>query len=231
MNSSAMDLIDQPTPFDAYVQTGDGRRLSDLPSPSLELGEALTSKLVWSGANGIAANGGVKPLLHSPKKYEDGSSTSHLDENAFDNAGKNAVMSPNLAAGEVFHDPGPLLLAMMQDLRAKPPVGIAVGIPQIVRNAEALISDSGAIVKFDPPANARAAQITSYTVKNDKTGAEKSFTNSPAIFSGLKNGTSYTFTITASNSLGTSAPVTTNAITPKQVGQRRLLILMRMLRT
>jgi hypothetical protein len=207
--------IDQPTPFDAYVQTGDGRRLSDLPSPSLELGEALTSKLVWSGANGIAANGGVKPLLHSPKKYEDGSSTSHLDENEFDNAGKNAVMSPNLAAGEVFHEPGPLLLAMMQDLRAKPPVGVAVGIPQVVRNAEALISDSGAIVKFDPPANARAAQITSYTVKNDKTGAEKSFTNSPAIFSGLKNGTSYTFTVTASNSLGTSMPVTTNAITPK----------------
>lgn len=207
--------IDQPTPFDAYVQTGDGRRLSDLPSPSLELGEALTSKLVWSGVNGIAANGGVKPLLHSPKKYEDGSSTSHLDENTFDNAGKNAVMSPNLAAGEVFHDPGPLLLAMMQDLRVKPPVGIAVGIPQIVRSAEALISDSGAIVKFDPPANARAAQITSYTVKNDKTGEEKSFTNSPVIFSGLKNGTSYTFTITASNSLGTSVPVTTNAITPK----------------
>ena len=207
--------IDQPTPYDAYAQTGDGRRLSDLPSPSLELGEALTSKLVWSGANGIAANGGVKPLLYTPKKYEDGSSISHLDEATFDNAGKNAVMSPNLAAGEVFHEPGPLLLAMMQDLRVKPPVGIAVGIPQVVRNAEALVSDSGAIVKFDPPANARAAQITSYTVKNDKTGAERSYINGPAIFSGLKNGTSYTFTITASNSLGTSPPVTTNAITPK----------------
>jgi len=207
--------IDQPTPYDAYAQTGDGRRLSDLPSPSLELGEALTSKLVWSGANGVAANGGVKPILYSPKKYEDGSSISHLDEATFDNAGKNAVMSPNLAAGEVFHEPGPLLLAMMQDLRVKPPVGIAVGIPQIVRKAEALISDSGAIVKFEPPANARAAQITSYTVKNDKTGAERSYTNSPAVFSGLKNGTSYTFTITASNSLGTSPPVTTNAVTPK----------------
>jgi len=207
--------IDQPTPYDAYAQTGDGRRLSDLPSPSLELGEALTSKLVWSGANGIAANGGVKPILYSPKKYEDGSSISHLDEATFDNAGKNAVMSPNLAAGEIFHEPGPLLLAMMQDLRVKPPVGIAVGIPQVVRNAEALVSDSGAIVKFEPPANARAAQITSYTVKNDKTGAERSYTNGPAIFSGLKNGTSYTFTITASNSLGTSPPVTTNAITPK----------------
>ena len=207
--------IDQPTPYDAYVQTGDGRRLSDFPSPSLELGEALTSKLVWSGTQGIAANGGVKPLLYSPKKYEDGSSVSHLDEVTFDSAGRDSVMSPNLAAGETFHEPGPLLLAMMQDLRAKPPVGIAVGIPQTVRNAEALISDSGAIVKFDPPANARAAQITSYTVTNVKTGAEKSFTNSPAVLTGLKNGTSYTFTVTASNSLGTSEPVTTNAITPK----------------
>ena len=207
--------IDQPTPFDAYVQTGDGRRLSDLPSPSLELGEALTSKLVWSGPQGIAANGGVKPLLFSPKEYEDGSSISHLDEDTFASSVNDAVMTPRLLAGEVFHDPGPLLLAMMQDLRAKPPVGIAVVVPQVVRNAEALISDAGAIVKFDPPANARAAQITSYTVKNVRTGAEKSFTKSPALFSGLKNGTSYSFTITASNSLGTSGPVTTNSITPK----------------
>uniref|UniRef100_UPI0040497E87 fibronectin type III domain-containing protein n=1 Tax=Candidatus Planktophila sp. TaxID=2175601 RepID=UPI0040497E87 len=206
--------IDQPTPFDAYVQTGDGRRLSDLPSPSLELGEALTSKLVWSGPQGIAANGGVKPLLFSPKEYEDGSSISHLDEDTFASSGSDAVMTPRLLAGEVFHVPGPLLLAMMQDLRAKPPIGIAVVVPQVVRNAEALISDAGAIVKFDPPANARAAQITSYTVKNVRTGAEKSFTKSPALFSGLKNGTSYSFTITASNSLGTSGPVTTNSITP-----------------
>jgi hypothetical protein len=124
-------------------------------------------------------------------------------------------MSPNLDAGEIFHEPGPLLLAMMQDLRNKPPVGIAVGIPQQVRNAQALVSDSSAIVRFDPPANARAAQITSYTVKNTKTGAEKSFTASPAVMTGLKNGTQYSFTVTASNSLGTSDPITTNSITPQ----------------
>ena len=207
--------IEQPTPFDAYVQTGDGRRLSDLPSPSLELGEALTSKLVWSGAQGIAANGGVPPLLYSPKKYEDSSSISHLDEATFSASGSDSVMTPELEAGEIFHEPGPLLLAMMRDLRVKPPTGIAVDTPQLVRNAQALISDSGAIIKFDPPANARAAQITSYTVKNMKTGAEKSFTSSPAVLTGLKNGTSYTFTITATNSLGTSDPVTTNAIVPQ----------------
>jgi hypothetical protein len=215
--------IDQPTPYDAYVQTGDGRRLSDLPSPSLELGEALTSKLVWSGAQGIAANGGVKPLLYTPKVYEDGSSVSHLDEATFLSAGRDAVMSPNLYAGEIFHEPGPLLLAMMQDLRTKPPAGIAVGIPQTVRNAEALLSDSGAIVKFDPPANARAAQITSYTVKNVKTGAEKSFINSPALLTGLKNGTSYTFAVTASNSLGTSESVITNVITPQAAWKKSII--------
>ena len=215
--------IDQPTPYDAYVQTGDGRRLSDLPSPSLELGEALTSKLVWSGAQGIAANGGVKPLLYTPSKYEDGSSVSHLDEATFSKAGPDAVMSPNLDAGEIFHEPGPLLLAMMLDLRAKPPVGIAVGIPETVRNAQALLSDSGAIIKFDPPANARAAQITSSTVKNLKTGAEKSVISSPAVVSGLKNGSSYTFTITASNSLGTSEPVTTNAITPQAAWKKSVI--------
>lgn len=215
--------IDQPTAYDAYVQTGDGRRLSDLPSPSLELGEALTSKLVWSGPLGIAANGGVKPLLYTPKSYEDGSSVSHLDEATFSSAGLDAVMSPNLDAGEVFHEPGPLLLAMMQDLRNKPPVGIAVGIPQQVRNAQALISDGAAIIRFDPPANARAAQITSYTVKNLKTGAEKSYTNSPITISSLKNGTAYTFSITASNSLGTSDPVTTNSVTP-QAGWQRTVI-------
>ncbi|MEY3133397.1 MAG: hypothetical protein RIT49_55, partial [Actinomycetota bacterium] len=32
----------QPTPFDAYAQLPDGRRLIDLPSPSLEIGKALT---------------------------------------------------------------------------------------------------------------------------------------------------------------------------------------------
>ena len=215
--------IDQPTPYDAYVQTGDGRRLSDLPSPSLELGEALTSKLVWSGQYGVAANGGVPPVLFTPKNYQESSSISHLDEATFTASGPDSVMTPELDAGQIFHEPGPLLLAMMRDLRVKPPVGIAVDTPQLVRNAQALISDAAAIVKFDPPANSRAAQITSYTVKNVKTGAEKSFTSSPAVLTGLKNGTSYTFTVTATNSLGTSEPVTTNAITPQAAWKKTVI--------
>jgi hypothetical protein len=215
--------IDQPTPFDAYVQVEDGRRLSDLPTPSIELGKALTSPLVWSGPLGIAANGGVKPLLYSPSKYEEGSSVSHLDEATFSQSKFDMVMTPNLDAGEIFHEPGPLLLAMMEDMRRKPPAGIAVGIPSQVRNVSALVADGSAIVTFDPPANARTAQITSYSVRNTKTNQVKSATSSPIVFSGLKNETSYTFAVTASNSNGSSEPVTTAAVTP-QASWKRFII-------
>ena len=215
--------IEQPTPFDAYAQVEDGRRLADLPSPSTELGKALTSPLVWAGALGIAANGGEKPKLYSPARYEDGSSISHLDEDTFANSEFDKVMTPNLDAGEIFHGPGPLLLAMMEDMRRKPPVGIAVGIPLEVRNPAALIADSSAIITFDPPTNARTAQITSYTVRNLKTNQIKSATSSPITFTGLKNGTSYSFSITAANSNGTSEPVTTQNVTP-QAGWKRTVI-------
>jgi len=215
--------IDQPTPFDAYVQVEDGRRLSDLPTPSIELGKALTAPLVWSGTLGIAANGGVKPLMYSPKKYEDGSSVSHLDEATFSQSQFNNVMTPNLDAGEIFHEPGPLLLAMMEDMRRKPPVGVAVGIPTAVRNVNALVADGSAIVTFDPPTNARSAQISTYSVRNLKTNQVKSVTSSPIVFNGLKNGTTYTFAVTAANSNGSSDPVITAAVTP-QASWRRFII-------
>ncbi len=214
--------LDQPTIFNAYVQVEDGRRLSDLPTPSTELGAALTSKLVWSGALGTAANGGVNPLLYSPKVYEEGSSVSHLDESTFSKAGADSVMTPNLDAGEIFHQPGPLLLAMMEDLRRKPPVGIAVGIPSVPRNVDALVADSSVIVTFDPPANARTSQFTSFSVRNLRTNQVLSTTNSgtQVQFKGLKNGTSYTFSVTASNSNGSSEPVITEAVTPVPAWKR-----------
>lgn len=214
--------LDQPTIFDAYLQVEDGRRLSDLPTPTPELGAALTSKLVWSGALGTAANGGVNPLMYTPKAYEEGSSVSHLDEATFSKAGPDAVMTPNLDAGEIFHQPGPLLLAMMEDLRRKPPVGIAVGIPTVPRNVAALVADSSVIVTFSPPANARTSQFTSFSVRNLRTNQVLSTTNSGSqvVFQGLKNGTSYTFSVTAANSNGSSDAVVTEAVTPVPAWKR-----------
>ncbi len=207
--------LEQPTPFDAYLQTQDGNRLADLPSPSLELGQALTNKLVWSGTEAIAANNGEKPLMYTPSNYDAGSSVSHLDENTFANSSINAVMTPNLEAGEVFDEPGPILLAMMKDLRIKPAPGLAAGIPNEVRNAQALIADSSVILTFDPPVNSRTSQVSDYIIKNINNGKEKIVKDSPAIITGLKNGTSYSFKIYASNAMGTSSDVTTKPVTPR----------------
>ncbi len=215
--------IQQPTPYDAYAQLPDGRRLMDLDSPSLELGEAMTQPLVWSGANGIRANNGIKPLLYTPKEYERGSSVSHLDEDTFANSPRDAVMSPNLKMGEVFHLPGPLLIAMFEDLMAKPPVGIPFGIPSVPRNVKALVADRSAIVTFDPPTNQRTAQITSYIIKVNQTGVEKTVTTSPAIITGLTNGSAYSFSVRAKNAVGISTEATTNAVIPQTPWKKTFL--------
>ena len=206
--------LDQPTPFDAYLKTSDGRRLPDLPTPSKELGTALTTSLSWSGELAIKANGGPVKIF-TPSRYQAGSSTSHLDETSFSKSGANSVMTPNLDPGELFHEPGTLLLAMMEDMRIKPPAGVATELPLSPRNAQAFTADSAALISFDPPVNLRTAQVSEYLIKNLKTGAEKVTQFSPVTISGLKNGTSYTFSITAKNSLGTSDPSVTKTVTPQ----------------
>jgi hypothetical protein len=206
---------DQPTPFDAYAQTVGGGRLMDLASPSLALGAALQTTLVWSGKNGVAANNGIKPLLYTPNPYEPGSSVSHLDENTFSSAGADELMTPAWPGGAVFHTPGRLVLAMLADMRIKPPPGIPVGIPNSPRNVFAIVGSQSAIVSFNPPDNARTSQVTSYSITVNETGRVVQATTSPVTIADLTNGLHYSFSVTASNQLGTSPPQSSNAIFPQ----------------
>jgi len=212
---SGLGRILQPTPFDAYAQLPDGRRLADMPNSSLETGKALTSTLMWSGENGIKANNGVKPLLYTPSNYEPGSSVSHLDEKIFSQSGDNATMTPNLDSGEVFHLPGSLLLAMFEDMRRKPPAGVTYGLPDPPQNFRTIISDQSAILMFELPANFRSAQIESYLINNIKTGEQTTASESPVVINGLKNGLDYSFSIVAKNAVGESPSALSNSVTPE----------------
>jgi hypothetical protein len=210
--------IFQPTPFDAYVQLPDGRTFTDFCSRSAELGKAMIGPLSWSGQSGIASNGGVKPKLYTPNQYIEGSSITHLDEATFSKSPSNATMTPNLEPGEVFRSPGPIALAMIDDMLRKPPAGSATGVPAKPINFKALIGDKYALLTFDSPNCNRVDRITNYLVTIKPGGEVRSFRSSPIRVNGLKNGRNYSFTLVAENDKGRSEPVESNSVKPQNSG-------------
>src|SRR5262249_17951275 len=76
-----------------------------------------------------------------------------------------------------------------------------------------------ATVSFTAPASNGGSPITSYTVTASPGGAAASGSASPITVPGLNNGIAYTFTVTATNAVGTgpsSSP--SNSVTPNAVG-------------
>jgi uncharacterized protein (TIGR02145 family) len=73
-------------------------------------------------------------------------------------------------------------------------------------------------VTFTAPANNGGAAITGYTVTSFPGGITKTGASSPITITGLTNGTPYTFTVTATNSIGTgAASAASNSVTPATV--------------
>ncbi|MGL5669626.1 MAG: beta strand repeat-containing protein, partial [Shewanella sp.] len=79
----------------------------------------------------------------------------------------------------------------------------------------ATAGDTQASISFTAPASIGGAAITGYTVTANPGGATGTGAGSPITVTGLTNGVSYTFTVTATNSAGTgSASAASNSITP-----------------
>lgn len=75
--------------------------------------------------------------------------------------------------------------------------------------------DGEASVSFVAPASAGGANITGYTVTSSPSGFTGTGAGSPITVTGLTNGVSYTFTVTATNSAGPgAASAASNSITP-----------------
>ncbi len=91
----------------------------------------------------------------------------------------------------------------------------APGAPTI---GTASAGNGQASVSFTAPASNGGSAITGYTVTSNPGGKTGTGIGSPITVTGLTNGTAYTFTVTATNSVGTSSPSSvSNSVTPVTV--------------
>jgi N-acetylneuraminic acid mutarotase len=89
--------------------------------------------------------------------------------------------------------------------------GAPTGVSAKPGNAQATVS-------FTPPELDGGSAITGYTVTSNPGGITAKGLESPIIVSGLTNGTAYTFTVTATNAIGTGpASAPSNKVTPATV--------------
>jgi len=89
--------------------------------------------------------------------------------------------------------------------------GAPTGVAATAGNAQASVS-------FTAPASNGGATITSYRATSNPGGFTATAAASPIVVSGLTNGNSYTFTVTATNIKGTGSPSTaSNSVTPATV--------------
>ena len=83
-----------------------------------KLEDSYGIKLFWYGLEAAEANGGKDNfiLLWAPEEFTTRGSVAHLDEHAYPSGTSNELMSPWTRPGEVSHEPGPIVLAMLSDM-------------------------------------------------------------------------------------------------------------------
>ncbi len=91
--------------------------------------------------------------------------------------------------------------------------------PGVPTSVTATASNASAVVSWTAPANDGGASISSYTVTSSPGGVTDTISGTPpvtnATVTGLTNGVSYTFTVAATNSVGTGSPSSpSNSVVP-----------------
>ena len=93
------------------------------------------------------------------------------------------------------------------------------GVPDAPTNLTVEASDGEASLSWNQP-DSNGSPITGYTATANPSGANCTTTNTTCTIDGLTNGTTYTFSVTASNAIGSSTASTEASATP---GLSRLL--------
>ena len=88
-------------------------------------------------------------------------------------------------------------------------------VPGAPTSVSATAGNGQATVSFTAPASTGGMPITSYTVTSSPGGFTASGASSPIVVTGLTNGTAYTFTVVATNVVGSgTASAASNSVSP-----------------
>ena len=137
-----------------------------------------------------------------------GASFGYVPKGSTQNDGSESVTLPNLttsaarikveAVGNVFFDVSKTNFSITgNNVNAVP--GPPTGVSGVAGDGQVSVS-------FIPPAINGGSAVTSYTVTASPGGATATGAGTTLVLAGLSNGTPYTFTVTATNSNGTSTP-------------------------
>ncbi len=174
-------------PTGASATAGDGQASVSFTAPASDGGSSITSYTVTSSPGGKSATCPGSPCVVTGLSNGTSYTFTVHATNAIDDSAESA---PSAAV-------------------------TPVSVPGAPSGVSAEPGDGQASVSFTTPADSGGLPITSYTVTASPGGATATCPGSPCTITGLTDGTSYTFTVHATNSEGDSAESSASAaVTP-----------------
>jgi hypothetical protein len=208
-----------PTIFSGFVANDAGRRLSDIPSTDGNFKSYLASPLYWIGENGKAANQNSKITLFTPQEYKSGSSVSHLDDNIYPKSVADGLMSSSISTQQAIHDPGPIALALFEDMRGKTPDSAISS----VQNLRGVAGNKSVTLFFDAPEQAIRQEISDYTITIYPSNKVIIAKSSPFTIEQLDAGSPYFFGVTPNSTTRSGPQDKTTIIVPESTWSRTIL--------
>ncbi|NJN42469.1 MAG: hypothetical protein HC811_09860 [Flammeovirgaceae bacterium] len=116
-NGLISEFFGLPVAYETLLENSTGQNLvQDFNSPSPDLKIQITGGALFSNSDIIrASNSGNKANVYAPPTFASGSSVAHLDETSY-NSTANALMTPFISPQEQNHNPGPISMAILEEM-------------------------------------------------------------------------------------------------------------------